>query len=105
MAVEQQVGGHEIVASQTGGQQAVGQQPVEHFVPVHVLRRGEIARVAQLIGQREQVHRLEELGFRKGTRVEMLQPGSPCIVRLGDHRICFRDNESLSILVALGELR
>lgn len=41
--------------------------------------------------------------MRIGTAVEMVQSGSPCIVKLDGNRLAFRDNEVLSVLVRLGE--
>lgn len=72
------------------------------LIPLRLLRRGEVAEIGQLVGQREQVHRLEELGLRAGVPVEMLQPGTPCIIRIGQDRLCFRDNETLNVLVYAG---
>jgi Fe2+ transport system protein FeoA len=42
---------------------------------------------------------LHELGLRRGAEVEMIQPGSPCIVRLEGHRLCLRGDELLNVLV------
>jgi ferrous iron transport protein A len=79
------------------------QGPVHReLMPLRLMRRGEVAEIGQLIGQREQVHRLEELGLRAGVAVEMVQPGTPCIVRIGRERLCFRDNETLNVLVYTG---
>jgi Fe2+ transport system protein FeoA len=49
------------------------------------------------------VKRLEEMGLREGTEVEMVQPGSPCIVRLGDVKLCFRETELIHVMVCPGE--
>jgi len=74
----------------------------EHLLPLQTLRRGECGRIGQLVGQPEMVHRLAEMGFRIGVQVQMLQPGTPCIVRVGDDRVCIRNNESLGILIHPG---
>ena len=55
------------------------------LIPLHLLSRGEFAEIGQLVGESEEVHRLEELGLRSGVMIEMLQPGIPCIV--GPHGI------------------
>ncbi len=55
--------------------------------------------VAELLGAPEQVHRLQEMGLRLGTQVHMVKPGSPCIVRLLGHKLCFRADEMLHVLV------
>jgi len=67
--------------------------------PIRFLVCGEKGRVEQLLGTREDVQRLEEMGLRRGESVEMLQPGSPCIVRLGGSRLCFRETDTLGVLV------
>lgn len=75
-----------------------------YLVPLHLLSRGESAEIDQLVGHPEHVQRLEELGLRSGVRIQMVQPGSPCIIRTaGDQRLCFRDNETFGILVRQGE--
>ena len=70
-----------------------------NLIPIGLLACGEIARVEHLLGSVEDVQRLEEMGLRRGQSVEMLQPGSPCIVRLGGSRICFRETDSLGVMV------
>ena len=72
------------------------------IIPLNLLLPGQFAEIDQVLGQPEQVHRLEELGLRGGTSVEMLQSGSPCIIRLAGHKLCFRADELLSVLVRPG---
>ena len=69
------------------------------MIPLAHMTAGSRARIGQLVGQPEQVHRLEELGLRRGTMVEMLQNGSPCIIRSSQSKFCFRPNEALGVLV------
>jgi Fe2+ transport system protein FeoA len=76
---------------------------VETLLPLHLLQRGQIAEIGELIGRPDQVHRLHELGLRSGALVEMVQPGSPCIVRLSGQRLCFRHSESIGVLVRVPE--
>ncbi len=76
---------------------------MSNLIPLHFLSRGEVAEIDQVVGQRDEVHRLEELGLRSEVVVEMLQPGIPCIVGLAGQRLCFRQNEAVGILVRLGE--
>jgi len=78
---------------------------VSHLIPLHMLARGEIAEIGQLVGLADDIHRLEELGLRSGVTIEMLQPGTPCIVGLAGHRLCFRHNDSVGILVRAGVAR
>jgi Fe2+ transport system protein FeoA len=72
---------------------------VDSLVPVSFLERGQSAIVAGFVGPPEQIHRLHELGFRCGALLIMVQPGSPCIVRLQDQRVCFRQSDLIGILV------
>ena len=71
------------------------------YLPLAALRPGQLAVVRHVTGPTEQVRRLEELGLRAGTRVEMVRGGSPCIVRIGQHKLCLRNGELLSVLVEL----
>lgn len=74
------------------------------LLPLQLLPPGKPGRVDQLLGRPDEVHRLEELGIRVGTEVEMVRSGSPCIVKLGGARLAFRDNEALRVLVRLGDV-
>lgn len=74
-----------------------------HDMPMNLLEPGQIGCISQLLGRPEEVHRLEELGLRAGTRVEMVQTGHPCIVRLAGNKLCFRGTEGFSVLVRLAE--
>jgi Fe2+ transport system protein FeoA len=68
-------------------------------IPLACLTAGSSGFVDQVVGCANQVHRLHELGLRDGVRIEVLQPGKPCIIRLGGHKLCIRDNESMSVLI------
>lgn len=68
-------------------------------IPIALLPAGHSARIDQLVGAPEQVHRLEEMGLRRGAAVVMVQPGSPCIIGLAGSRLCFREAEAAAILV------
>ena len=67
--------------------------------PITQLRCGEVAEIAQVVGSPEQVRRLEELGLRGGMTLEMVRGGSPCIVRVGGAKLCFRHDELVRVLV------
>lgn len=69
------------------------------MIPLALLGVGQNAEVAQVIGLPAHVHRLEELGIRSGTRLQMVQAGSPCIVGLAGSRLCFRQADALAVLV------
>ena len=74
------------------------------LLPLHLLSSGQRARIDQLVGRPEEVHRLQELGMRIGTHVEMIQPGTPCIIKLDGARLAFRDHEGFRVLVRLGDV-
>ncbi len=69
------------------------------LIPINSLEAGQTAKVGHVIGQIDQIHRLKELGLRDGAQIQMVSPGSPCIVRLDGQRLCFRDSELLNIFV------
>ena len=76
---------------------------MEELLPLHLLERGQAARIEELVGQDDDlVHRLQELGLRIGVAIEMIQPGSPCIVRVDQRKLCFRDADVFRILVRPG---
>jgi Fe2+ transport system protein FeoA len=72
------------------------------LIPLAALRSGESGRIQQVLGLPAHVHRLQEMGLRDGTAVEMVQAGSPCIIRLAGHKLCFRADEATSVLVRVG---
>ncbi len=72
------------------------------IVPLNLLRTGQWALVDQILGQPDVIHRLQELGLRGGVSVEMVQSGSPCIIRLGSQKLCLRTDELISVLVRPG---
>ncbi len=69
------------------------------IVPLSLLAAGEMAEVFAIAGQADQARRLSELGFRAGAAIEMVKPGSPCIVRLESSKFCVRAAELSNILV------
>ena len=73
-------------------------------IPLQLLAPGQSALVDQVCGCAEQVRRLAELGVRGGVEIEMVQSGSPCIIRLAGSKLCFRDSDVLSVLVRPGAL-
>lgn len=79
-----------------------GAQAVYELIPLSQLQRGTSGHVSELVGGSEQVRRLEELGLRRGETVEMIDPGSPCIVRVLGSKLCFRASQLLGVLVRPG---
>lgn len=70
------------------------------LIPLAQLSTGRKASVGVVLGLPDDVRRIEELGLRSGTIVEMVQSGSPCIIRLAGTKLCFRSDDLLSVLVA-----
>ncbi|MBI1246584.1 hypothetical protein GC197_01925 [bacterium] len=68
-------------------------------IPLSMVRSGSIVRISQIVGGCDDVKRMAELGLQNGTEVEMVQSGSPCIVRVGQCKLCFRQSDILNILV------
>ena len=55
--------------------------------------------MVDVAGEAGHVCRLAELGLRCGSRVCLLQPGSPCMVQVGGCRLSLRGDDALCILV------
>jgi Fe2+ transport system protein FeoA len=69
------------------------------LIPLDMLRAGDWAEVADVGGDPSWVGRLAELGLRQGSRVCILQPGSPCLLQISDCKLCLRAGECNQILV------
>jgi Fe2+ transport system protein FeoA len=48
-----------------------------------VLEAGEVGTIAGVSATQIAAKRLADMGFVRGARVEMLRPGTPCLVRIG----------------------
>lgn len=68
-------------------------------MPISMMRAGQAARVGEVFGPVELVHRLDEIGLRRGAQVEMIRPGNPCIIRLGGPKLCLRADDGSGVLV------
>jgi Fe2+ transport system protein FeoA len=73
-------------------------------IPLSMLPPGQTGQIDQVLGRAEEVHRLHELGLAPGRSVEMVQAGSPCIVKLNGAKLCFRDCDAVSVLVRPGDV-
>lgn len=73
------------------------------LIPLAQLEGGRCAHIAQIVGNAEQVQRVNELGLQQGVNLQMVRSGSPCIVRLQGHTLCIRGNELLNVLVCPGD--
>ena len=79
----------------------VGDSGLENIVPLELMACGEFGHVVQVDGPPEIVHRLAEMGLREQASIRMIQPGSPCIIAVNDHRLSLRADEEVEVLVAL----
>jgi Fe2+ transport system protein FeoA len=75
---------------------------VHDLIPLNLLERGRRAEVAEVVGSLDQVQRMRELGLCQGAELEVVQPGSPCIVRFGANKLCIRAADVLGVLVRGG---
>jgi ferrous iron transport protein A len=51
------------------------------------------------MGEPSWVSRMAELGLRAGSRLQVLQPGSPCLLQVGATRLSLRFETASQILV------
>jgi Fe2+ transport system protein FeoA len=72
---------------------------IDRSVSLGDLHAGQWALVRRIAGEPDRVHRLEEFGLRSGTRIQMLRPGNPCILRMAAGKVCFRSDDLLRVLV------
>jgi Fe2+ transport system protein FeoA len=68
-------------------------------MPLEMLDGGEWAEVVEVTGVPSWVERMAAIGLQAGTRLRMLQPGSPCLFQLGHSRLSLRLEEAMQILV------
>jgi Fe2+ transport system protein FeoA len=69
------------------------------LLPLDMLTAGETADVADVSGDPAWVGRLADLGIREGCRLQVVQPGSPCLLDIAGCRLCIRGCETSQILV------
>ncbi|MEA1951685.1 MAG: FeoA family protein [Planctomycetota bacterium] len=69
------------------------------FVPLNQLDSGQTAEISEVKGDPGHVHRLQEFGLRRGTRIQMFRTGNPCIIRTTGSKVCVRMDNSLQVLV------
>lgn len=65
------------------------------------LAEGENARIVDYCGDCECANRLSEIGLRIGVSVRMVKPGCPCIVAIGEQRLCYRPHDDCTVIVEL----
>jgi ferrous iron transport protein A len=69
------------------------------LLPLDMLRPGQWADVADVGGDPAWVCRMAELGLQAGCRVQMVQGGTPCMLRVAGCKLCLRGDDSAQILV------
>ncbi len=69
------------------------------ILPFDCLQAGECGRVCDISGQSECVQRLQEMGICYGSELQMLYPGSPCLVCVNGQRFSLRLETEVDILV------
>lgn len=70
-------------------------------LPLDLLVEGETATVVDVCGGCDCCNRLSEMGLRSGVSVRMVKQGNPCILAIGDQRLCFRPDDDCSVIVEL----
>jgi ferrous iron transport protein A len=72
---------------------------VTNAIPLQSLPAGQSASILRILGHPDDVHRLEEFGIRRGTRVEMFRAGTPCILRIAGNKFCLRADDLVHVFV------
>ncbi len=62
----------------------------DQLLPLDILTTGEWAEIAEIQGGPDWVKRMAELGVHAGCRLQMIRSGCPCLVRVGETRLCLR---------------
>ena len=72
---------------------------MREFISLSALRPGQMAEIGEVVGPVAYIRRLQELGLRTGALVQMVRCGTPCILRVEGSTLCFRDDDSLRLVV------
>lgn len=72
------------------------------FLNLAQLPAGAAAEIVEISGTGPSVARLRELGFQAGRTVQMVRPGSPCIVKLDQCKLCLRPCGACVVVKTLG---
>jgi len=72
---------------------------MREFISLSALRPGQMAEIGEVVGPVAHIRRLHELGLRAGALVQMVRCGTPCILRVEGSTLCFRDDDSLRLVV------
>jgi ferrous iron transport protein A len=69
------------------------------LLPLDMMQAGEVGEVAEVCGDPSWVGRLAELGVREGSRLCVVQSGTPCLLQVANGRLCLRGADCSQILV------
>ncbi len=69
------------------------------LMPLELMASGESGVIEQVQGKPDWIGRMAELGIRHGNRVEVVASGSPCVLKVGECRLCLRVDECARIFV------
>jgi ferrous iron transport protein A len=72
---------------------------MREFISLSALRPGQVAEIGEVVGPLAHIRRLQELGLRTGALLQMIRGGSPCILRVDGSTLCFRDDNSLRVML------
>ena len=73
--------------------------PMAPLIILNLLAAGQTAVVESVLGGTDEAHRLREMGLRDGATIQMLRPGSPCLIRLGSQKLGLRSDVLHNVLV------
>lgn len=79
--------------------QAALKETQADLIPLCWLRAGERGCVGGVVGTCDVIHRLREMGLYDGAQIQMIRPGSPCIIGLQGQRLGFRMDECANVMV------
>jgi len=69
------------------------------LLPLDLIDPGEWAEVADICGSPAWVGRMAEMGIRSGCKLQMLQQGQPCLLKVEGCRLSLRGECDCLILV------
>lgn len=72
---------------------------MREIIPLALVAAGQTAEVCHVAGGAAETQRLHELGICCGSTIEIVQQGSPCIIRLQGSKFCFRESELTQVFV------
>lgn len=69
------------------------------LLPLDLLGAGEWGYVAEISGDSAWVNRLAELGIQQGSRLQIIQPGTTCLLSIDGCKLCLRSSDCSQIYV------